>query len=273
MSSLQKSYRPLQGRPWVRFTTVAAILLVFGAVRTPLEVSLNSQYRAAFFHGANLNLGLRQKIGQMGFLAALGGFRALVADFLWIQAHIEWTRTEWGRMLFIFNTVTALQPRNIMFWEMSAWHMAYNASVAALNDPSEPLLALRLRHQHEYFLIGKDLLDRGIANNPDRYNLYESLGNLQRDKLFDHSAASKAFAQAASFPGCPTYLPRFAAYELSYCPGHEREAYLELLRLYKMGEKEWLPTLLSRLKYLQEALNIPPAQRIKISEKDLPPHH
>jgi len=253
---------------------VAAVLLLFGLVRLPIENSLNAQYRDAFFHGAKLNLGLRQQIGQTAFLAALGGFRALVADGLWIQAHMDWSRTEWGKMLFIFNNVTALQPRNMMFWDMSAWHMAYNASVAALQDTTQPRLALRLKHQHEYFIIGRDLLERGIANNPDRYKLYESLANVLRDKLMDHYNAALQYAAASKFPDSPTYEARFAAYELSYSPGHEREAYNDLVRLYKMGEKEWLPTLFSRLKYLQETLNIPAAQRIKIPEDQLPhpPH-
>jgi len=258
---------------WFRFAAVAGILLLFGAVRIPIETRLNAEYRAAFFHGAKLNLGLRQQIGQLGFLAALGGFRAAVADGLWIQAHIDWMNTEWGKMLFLFNSVTALQPRNIMFWDVAAWHMAYNASVAAMDDRTQPRLALRLRHHHEYFLIGKDLLERGIANNPDRYKLYESLGTLLRDKLQDHCGAAAAYASAARLPDAMTYEKRFAAYELSRCPGHEREAYNELLRLYRLGEKEWLPTLLSRLKYLQEKLNIPLSQRVNIPENQLPPQH
>ena len=32
-------------------------------------------------------------------------------------------------MNLIFQTVTTLAPHNVNFWEMSAWHMAYNASV------------------------------------------------------------------------------------------------------------------------------------------------
>ncbi len=110
-----------------------------------------------------------------------------------------------------------------------------------MQDSSEPHIALRLKRQHEYFIIGKDLLERGIRNNPDRYKLYESLGTLLRDKLQDHCGAAIQFASAAKFPDSPTYEARFAAYELSRCPGHEREAYDELLRLYRLGKSEWLP--------------------------------
>jgi hypothetical protein len=265
--------RPLRERTWYRVAVVVVVLLAFGGVKLPIERELNAEYRDAFFHGAKLNLGLRQQIGQMGFLAALGGFRAVVADGLWIQAHIDWTRTEWGNMLLIFNNVTALQPRNIMFWDMSAWHMAYNASAYAMQDTKVPRMALRLKHQHEYFMIGKDLLERGIANNPDRYKLHESLANVLRDKLNDHCGAAEQYRLAAQFPDCPTYDKRFAAYELSYCPGHEMDAYKELVRLYNIGEKERLPTLYSRLKELQETLKIPQSERIKIPENQLAPHH
>jgi hypothetical protein len=264
---------PLRRRPWFCFARVAAVILLFGAVRVPIETRLNAEYRNAFFHGAKLTIGVRQQIGQMGFLAALGGFRAAVADYLWIQAHVDWTRTEWGKMLLIYNSVTALQPRNIMFWEDSSWQMAYNASAYVMGDPTEPHIALRLKRQHEYFLIGEDLLERGIQNNPDRFDLYRDLGDLLHFKLQDYCAASVQYTKAASFPNSPSFLVRFAAYDLAKCPGHEREAYNELLRLYRMGEPERLPTLCSTLKELQEKLNIPPSQRIDIPDNMLPPHH
>ena len=75
-----------------------AILLVFGVVRMPIEARLEREQRALHYHGATFTLDTRQRLGQMGFVAALSGFRALVADVLWIQAHTAWQRTEWGRM-------------------------------------------------------------------------------------------------------------------------------------------------------------------------------
>ncbi len=248
---------------------VFSMLLLFGAAKLPFEHRLEQEDRAAFFHGAKLSLGLRDQVGQLGFLAALSGFRSLVADFLWIEAHTAWEGTQWGRMALLFNNVTTLQPRVVMFWDMAAWHMAYNASVAAMQDPKQPRLALRLRAQREYFELGKDFLIRGIENNPDRYLLYERLGIVERDKFGDHCAASRRFGEAAAIRGAPTYEKRFMAYELSHCPGHEREAYERLLALYKTGRREWLPTLLERLEYLQKALNIPAAQRVNIPEKKL----
>jgi len=145
---------------------------------------------------------------------------------------------------------------------MAAWHMAWNASVAAMNDRAQPRLALRVKAQREYFALGKDFLERGIKNNPDRPQLYETLARLYKEKYKDHERASEFFAKAAAFPGAPRYEKRFSTYELSYCEGREREAYERLRKIYDEGEKERLPTLITRLKFLENKLGIPQDQRI-----------
>src|SRR5438552_3278905 len=253
---------------------VLAMVLAFGVMKLPGERALFVQHRQLHFREVEFNLDLREKIGQLGFIAALSGFRAIVADVLFIQAHVAWERTEWGRVLLLFRQVTTLQPRAILFWDMAAWHMAWNASVAAMNDQTQPRLALRVKAQREYFALGKDFLERGIKNNPERPHPYESLARLYKEKYNDHLRASEFYAKAAEQPGALGYNKRFAAYELSYCEGHEREAYQRLHQFYDMGPNERLPTLISRIKFLEEKLGIPPEQRIPEREgtflKDAP---
>jgi hypothetical protein len=245
-----------------RFLVVLAVMVGFGLARLPIEENLSAMRRRLHFGGVAFNLDLREKLGQLGFVAAFSGFRSLVADLLFIQAHVAWERTEWGRVLLLFRQATTLQPRAILFWDMAAWHMAWNASTAALNDPAQPRLALRVKAQREYFALGRDFLERGILNNPDRPQLYESLARLYREKYKDHERAAEFFGRAAALPGAPGYDKRFAAYELSYCDGREQEAYWALQRLYDMGEQERLPTLITRLKFLENKLNIPQDQRV-----------
>ena len=244
-----------------RVAFALAILLAWGVIKLPAEHAMSSQHRQLAVTTV-ANLDLREKIGQLGLVAALGGFRAVLADFLFIQAHVAWERTEWGRVLFLFRQVTTLQPHVPLFWDMAAWHMAWNASAAAINDPSQPRLALRVKAQREYIALGKDFLEAGIKNNPDKPELYEALARLYRDKLNDHANASECYAKAAALPGAHSYDRRFAAYELSYCEGREPEAYERLRALYDEGEKERLPTLIKRLKFLEEKLQIPAEQRI-----------
>ena len=246
----------------IRGLVVALLLLGFGALRLPIESALSAQYRRAHFNQVSLNLSLREQIGQLGFIAALSGFRSLVADLIFIEANVAWERTEWGRVLLLFRQATTLQPRSLLLWEMAAWHMAWNASVAALHDPSLPNDTLRRQARRRYLALGKEFLERGIRNNPERPQLYESLARLYREKYQDHAAAARLFAAAAALPGAPEYDKRFAAYELSQVPGREREAYGALRALYDKGPHERLPTLLKRLKFLEEKLDIPLQERI-----------
>ena len=238
------------------------IILAFGALRLPLEERLTREHRAAFFHGAKMDLDMRQRLGQLGFIAALGGFRALVADLMWLEGHTAWERTEWGRMVGIFDTVVSLQPRCLMFWDMSAWHMAYNASVAAREDKRQPREALRLKAEREYWKVGEDFLLRGIQNNPDRALLFDHLGMLYRDKFKDHEKAHAIYERGRQLPDAMAYVRRFAAYELAQIPGREREAYVRLKALYDEGPEERLPTLLKLLGNLEEKLDVPQNQRV-----------
>ena len=96
----------------IRWAIIFSLLLVFGALRLSIEAALTEQHRSAYFHQARLGLDLREQIGQLGFLAALSGFRSLVADVAFIQAHVAWERTEWGRVLLLFREATTLQPRS-----------------------------------------------------------------------------------------------------------------------------------------------------------------
>jgi len=87
----------------IRGAIVAVLLLAFGALRAPLESTLAARHRSAYFHEAKLGLSLREEIGQLSFLAALSGFRSVVADIIFIQAHGAWEKTELGPVLLLFR--------------------------------------------------------------------------------------------------------------------------------------------------------------------------
>lgn len=245
-----------------RALAALALLALAGLARLPFEGTLTAEQRAAGFHSARLGLDLRARLGQTGFLAALSGCRAVVADLLCIEAHGAWERVEWGRVNWLYETATTLQPRGVFLWEMASWHMGYNASRAAREDQRLPREALRRRAERQYLEIAREYLRRGIAANPDQAKLYELLGTLERDKFGDLLAASAAYAEGARQPKAKGYLRRFAAYCLAAVPGREAEAQAQLRALYDLGPQEHLPTLLKELRRLEEKLALPPEQRI-----------
>lgn len=240
-----------------------AVLVVFGLIRLPIERNLEAQQRALHYHGARVEIRMRQQLGQMAFVAALSGFRAVVARSLELEAHTAWQRTEWGRLKLLYDTVCTLEPRNMQCWDMAGWHMAYNASVAALNNQDQPRVALRLKAQREYFHLGEDFYLRGIENNPDHALLFERLATVYRDKLKDPAKASHYYEEAAKRPDAMAYVHRFAVYELAKVPGKEKEAYARLKALYEKSEGERLPTLLRLLHELEDKLGVPQDQRIE----------
>jgi hypothetical protein len=248
--------------------SVAIVLIgIFGILKAPVEKSLNAAQEKARLRNSPIDLGLRERVGQMGFLAALSGFRSPLAAYLWIEANNAWERTEWGRMAGLFDTVTTLQPRSLLYWDMAAWHMAWNASNAALQDTSQPSEALRIRNQRQYFKLGRDYLERGIKNNPESSLLYRSLAILLRDKFEDHCGAGEAFLRASQLPDAAPYLTRFAGYELAKCPGSEKAAYDLLRKVYDAGPEGRKLTLKVTLQELEKKLDVPEAQRINSGDQ------
>ena len=174
-------------------------------------------------------------------------FRAPLAAWLWMKTFPAWEKKEWHQIELLSQVVLFLQPHEINYIDLASWHMAWNAS----EDDA--------KHHHEvmrdyYLQRGRFFLERGIHNNPKSSLLYEHLGILLRDRYHDHVAAAAVFAKGALLPGAPSYLRRFAAYELAASPGHEAEAYTELQALYDESPSQRFPALIATMKQLEEKL-------------------
>ena len=236
------------------------VLFAWGVLKLPVESRLTEEMQAARLGGFKPTASLRRQAGQAGFIAALGGLRAAVSDLLWLRADGAWRDVQYGRMKLLFDTCTAMQPRRVMFWDISAWHMAWNGAAHIGNSVTDEVE--RRRQMLEYFKIGEDYLLRGIDNNPDSWELYDSLGRLYYEKFKDSARAFAAYDEASKRSGRLDYTRRLAAYRLSEVPGREREAYARLNSLFREGEQEWLSTLFHKIQTLETRLAIPDEQRI-----------
>lgn len=264
MTSLRAAKPSLISNFKFRIIISLTTLLITGAIALPLQINLAKIRATSGFSVPSLDLSVRERVGQLSFLAALSGFRSFIAAIDWIEAHTAWQNTEWGRMAGLIDTVTTLQPHSTLYWDMGSWHMAWNAAINARNnETAEPSEALRIRKERQYVDLGRSMLEDGIRNNPQNRVLYERLGLLLSQRAEDHCAAAKAYAKSAAFPDAPAYVKRFAAYELDQCPDSEREAYQALRAVYDLGGSERKPSVIVRLKDLEEKLGIPPADRIK----------
>jgi hypothetical protein len=84
----------------MRIFVVLLSVALFGAAKLPAEHAISAVHRSLHFRAVAFDLGLRDQIGQLGFIAALSGFRSLVADALFIQAHVAWSERNGGAFCF-----------------------------------------------------------------------------------------------------------------------------------------------------------------------------
>lgn len=105
---------------------------------------------------------------------ALGGFRGLIADALWLRA----TRLQQDGRVFelvqLADWITKLEPRFTPAWSFHAWNLAYNVSVM-MNEPEE-----RWRWVQQGVAM---LRDRGLVYNPGSAQLHWDLGWLYQHKI------------------------------------------------------------------------------------------
>ncbi|MEI6166940.1 MAG: hypothetical protein WCS52_07075 [bacterium] len=105
---------------------------------------------------------------------ALGGFRGLLADFLWVRAASLQDEGRFFEVAQLSDWITRLEPRYPEIWAYHAWNMAYNIT-AVVSDPAD---------RWHWVKNGIRLLrDEGIPSNPSNAKLYWELGWMFFDKV------------------------------------------------------------------------------------------
>lgn len=105
---------------------------------------------------------------------ALGGFRGLLADALWVRATGLQDEGRFYELVQLADWITELEPRHAEVWAFHAWNLAYNISVL-FPDPSD-----RWRWVSQGVRM---LRDRGIPANPHDDQLHWELGWLYSNKI------------------------------------------------------------------------------------------
>lgn len=98
---------------------------------------------------------------------ALGGFKGLAADLLWLRAIQMRDEGRHDEIALLCKLILELQPRFASAWSFHAWNMAYNIAFET-NSP---------RERWRWIRAGLDLLEKeGVPRNPHSYALYWELG-------------------------------------------------------------------------------------------------
>lgn len=114
-------------------------------------------------------------------LAALSGFRQVIAGLLWVRSDAFFHSGNYDAILPMIRLITWLDPNWIDVYATGAWHLMYN-----FTDTDQ-------RSDRRYLPVGLALLDEGIANNPDVFDVYKEKGWNLFDKVKDYKAAAEAY--------------------------------------------------------------------------------
>jgi hypothetical protein len=110
---------------------------------------------------------------------ALGGFRGLISNMLWIRASNLQDEDKFFEMAQLADWITKLEPHFVQVWIFQAWNMAYNISVKFKdNAPGE------YPDRWRWVQRGIELLrDEGLRYNPHEVLLYRELAGFFQHKL------------------------------------------------------------------------------------------
>jgi len=200
------------------------MLLTASWVTLPLQSKIERQRLRLKFGGAPVTREMRDVMGQGMLIGVLAGFRGVVANFVWISSHGDWEKKRWFQQYNKMQVATMLQPRSVLFWDVGAWHMAWNIGYAERTDPRHRTLAEGMKREMLWHERARRFLIRGIQNLPNRYELYFKLGWLYEQKFKDPCLAAEQYAIAAQFTNAPAFIARMHCRNLAAC-GRLNEAY------------------------------------------------
>jgi hypothetical protein len=105
---------------------------------------------------------------------ALGGFRGLIANALWIRSNNLQDEDKFFEAMQLADWITKLEPHYPQVWAYLAWNMAYNISVKFKD----------LQDRWRWVKAGFELLrDQGLRYNPNDTLIYRELAWIFQHKM------------------------------------------------------------------------------------------
>lgn len=203
--------------------------------------------------------------GQGVTLALLGGFRALVADVVWVRMYVLWERRDLPGTQSLIQLVAAIDPRPLYFWINGARILAHDLSAWRLQAAGGDQLAgtpVDERINQEQGSLALDHLQAAMTYHPSSADLWIERANIQLHRLRDVSGAAESYRRAWDQPRAPYYAARLHA-ELLRRQGRKAEALAWLVGLHPSlpanDDGAARDTVLERIRDLERELSVPPA--------------
>lgn len=238
-----------------------AFLLVVGLLTRPIEAPAWKRVRAG---QPELNLaGMEGALGQGIIAGMLGGFRSIMADFLWIQTNSVWEDQERAKLDSMVRLVTSIDPRPEFFWINSARMVAYDVPHWRIREEGGYQEVPEWRQEEidrEQAEQAFALIRRALEFHPDSPQLYLEIGQIYMIRLEDPAQAAPWFLRASEQPGAPYFAARIYA-ELLRRQGKDAQAYEFLKGLHRRLPDDdpyaQKGIILERIRELEETLEVP----------------
>lgn len=248
-----------------------AVIAIPSWILMPLHNQIHLESVQARYGTSQVTRQMRDQLTQGAAIALLAGFRGVVADFVWIKASDYWVKQEWLRQYEAMQVTTTFQPLSTMFWDIAAWHMAWNIGYAVSVDPKNHTEVEGIKRQREWWDRAREYLKRGIENVPNRPDLYYFMGWLYWEKYKDACNAKKYFHLALTAKDEPLSLgvrmdsiQRLEARAIEQCDGPEAayEAWKKMwFQDHEKTDNIW-PVVEREIRRLEDELHVPDAKRV-----------
>ncbi len=256
----------------------SSALLLFCALSAALGLLLtpvHREARAAFSPpAAQLDFAsLEPALGEGFALALFGGLRSVLADFMWIQAHIHWMERDAPKAESSVRLVVTLRPQSLYYWINGARMIALDMPDWILQDYGPRHLipeVIDRRVREAQAQMGIAFLEEGFRHHPDHPRLLIEQAKFHRIGRRDTEAAAELFGEAARQEGAPYYAGRIHAYLLEEM-GRLDEAREFLIWYYGQlpadDPRAQVDTIEEWIFNLEEALGLDAADRFQASRR------
>ena len=253
-----------------RIVLVILLLVLLGLLSRPIEAPA---WKSVKLGQSEMNLeGFESALGQGLVIGVLGGFRAILADFLWIRTNTIWEYKDRAKLYSMVRLVTTLDPRPDFFWINGSRMIAYDVPNWRIREEGGYSVVSEERQQaidFEQSIQAFDLLDQALDFHPDNAKLYLEKAQIYLNRLKNDVDAADWFLRASKQDGAPYFAARIHA-ELLRKQGLDLEAYNFLKNLHI--ELPNIPSaqkdiILERILDLEKTLEIPSLERFMPSEE------
>jgi len=201
-------------------------LALMGCLLGPLEDAAWDQVRPEVSPTGRIEH-LEPVLGQGVVLAVLGGFRAMVANALFIRGYVYWEERDAVATEAMLSLATEIEPASMYFWINRARMVGYDFAIWRIDELGgfatvpEYVQQQLMKAEAERAMA---ILQRAELFHPHRFEISLEMARLSMNRLQDRERAAHWFGVAAEMEGAPYFVQRLYA-QMLYETGRVAQAY------------------------------------------------